>query len=292
MTSHTTPFAAILESQPPWWRLGGGGMLVVVAYLGMLLAALSLGGHALPLPAAKPRVNLVVTLLDRPPPVEQPVPAQASGNEGGSSNAAVASRDALPRPTPLTPKSKPKPTTQDKPPSPTPANKPPQTTPPPPSNPPPAAAAVATSDHSPSSATSTAAGTTTATPSGATGPAAARGTATGTGTGTGSGTGAARSGNDVTVLPFTDGMTRPKLIEMVEPQYTREARDANVKGLFLAKCVITTTGALRKCRVVKGLPMMDQAVLSALARWRYTPVIYQGKPVAVDYVIQVRLGGP
>lgn len=89
-----------------------------------------------------------------------------------------------------------------------------------------------------------------------------------------------------------DGMTRPKLLEMVEPSYTREARDAKVQGLFLAKCVITVSGSLQKCRVVKGLPLMDQAVLTALSRWRYTPVIYRGKPVAVDYVIQVRLAGP
>jgi len=94
------------------------------------------------------------------------------------------------------------------------------------------------------------------------------------------------------VLPFGDGMTRPKLVDMTPPQYTREAREANVKGLFLAKCVITVSGSLQNCRVVKGLPHMDQAVLSALARWRYSPVIYQGKPVAVDYVIQVRLAGP
>lgn len=87
-------------------------------------------------------------------------------------------------------------------------------------------------------------------------------------------------------------MTRPKLIDMVEPQFTREARDANVKGLFLAKCVITTQGTLQNCRILKGLPLMNEAVLSALARWRYTPVIYQGKPVAVDYVIQVRLAAP
>jgi protein TonB len=72
---------------------------------------------------------------------------------------------------------------------------------------------------------------------------------------------------------------------------TREARDADVKGLFLAKCVITTAGTLQNCRLIKGHPLVNQALLTALSRWRYTPVIYQGKPVAVDYVIQVRLAG-
>jgi outer membrane biosynthesis protein TonB len=113
-----------------------------------------------------------------------------------------------------------------------------------------------------------------------------------TSTVTGTGTSERESAGGSEVLPFMDGMTRPKLLSMVEPTYTREARDARVSGLFLAKCVITTTGTLHNCRVVKGLPLMDHAILNALSRWRYSPVIYQGKPVAVDYVIQVRLSGP
>ena len=59
--------------------------------------------------------------------------------------------------------------------------------------------------------------------------------------------------------------------------------------MILTKCVITTSGSLRNCRIVKGAPMMDQAVLRALSQWRYTPVIYQGKPVDVEYVIPIRL---
>jgi TonB family protein len=246
-------------------------VLVVVAYLGMLLAALSLGRQSAPPLRAAPRTDLVVTLLDRPP-VELPVEIASSGGS------VTPAHDTLPRAAPIAPRS---PKAHAKPVSsaaPTEA---------------PSSAVQSTADVSPhiSVVSSAAVGSTAAGPVVAPS-AAVRGTAPGTGTSMASGTASARAGNDVTVLPFTDGMTRPKLLDMVEPQYTREARDANVKGLFLAKCVITTAGTLQKCRVVKGLPMMDQAVLSALSRWRYSPVIYQGKPVAVDYVIQVRLAGP
>lgn len=114
------------------------------------------------------------------------------------------------------------------------------------------------------------------------------------GTGSSAGTGApsAITSGDTEVLPFRDGMSRPVLISKVDPVYTREARDAHVEGLILTKCVITTAGALRNCRVVKGIPAMDGAVLSALARWRYEPVRYQGKAVSVEYVIPIRLVGP
>lgn len=121
---------------------------------------------------------------------------------------------------------------------------------------------------------------------------------TGAGSGSGAGTSGAGSGTgskpgvasgDTEVLPFRDGMTRPRLLSKVDPSYSREARDANVEGLILTKCVITTRGLLERCRVVKGIPLMDRAVLSALTKWRYSPVIYQGRAVAVEYVIPVRL---
>ena len=110
--------------------------------------------------------------------------------------------------------------------------------------------------------------------------------------GTGAGSKGGVASGDTQVLPFMDGMTRPALVSKVDPVYSREARDANVSGLILTKCVITTSGKLQRCRIVKGLPLMDQQVLSALSQWRYSPVMYQGKPVTVEYLIPVRLVGP
>src|SRR5262249_650932 len=74
------------------------------------------------------------------------------------------------------------------------------------------------------------------------------------------------------VLPFGEGMNRPTLVSGPKPVYSREAREARVEGTMLVKCVITTAGTLRSCRVLKSLPFMEQAVLSALASQRYTPV--------------------
>lgn len=133
-----------------------------------------------------------------------------------------------------------------------------------------------------------------------TGPSGASGGLGGAGQGSGSGSGGVGAGSgagnkpgvvsgDTQVMPFMDGMQRPTLISKVDPIYTREARNQNVQGLILTKCVIGTSGALSRCRIVKGLPTMDQAVLTALSQWRYSPVLYQGKPTAVEYLIPVRL---
>jgi TonB family protein len=87
-------------------------------------------------------------------------------------------------------------------------------------------------------------------------------------------------------------MTRPTPISAVAPAYTREALEARVEGTVIAKCVVTASGALTGCRIVKGVPHMDQAVLSALAASRYQPATLQGKPVSVDYVFTMRLKLP
>jgi protein TonB len=73
------------------------------------------------------------------------------------------------------------------------------------------------------------------------------------------------------------------------PQYTREALEARVEGKMLVKCVITAEGELKNCRVIKPLPHMDKAVLEALSKWKFAPVTYQGRAIAVDYVIPVTL---
>ena len=91
------------------------------------------------------------------------------------------------------------------------------------------------------------------------------------------------------ILPFGEGMTRPELTTGETPRYTREALAAEVQGTMLVKCVITVGGTLENCRIIKALPHMEKAVLDALSTWRYKPVHYQGRPVAVDYLIQIRL---
>jgi protein TonB len=87
------------------------------------------------------------------------------------------------------------------------------------------------------------------------------------------------------VLPFGEGMNRPQMLAGPEPAFPREALEAQVSGTLLAKCVITTEGALTGCRIIKSLPFLDQPVLAALAQRRYTPVTFQGRAVSVEYVI-------
>jgi serine/threonine-protein kinase len=95
------------------------------------------------------------------------------------------------------------------------------------------------------------------------------------------------------VVPFGEGMTRPVLMQPGRPiTYTREAIAARVEGVSIVRCVITAEGAVERCKVIKPLPFMDDAVLEHLQSQRFQPVTYQGKPVSVGYNFSVRLTLP
>jgi protein TonB len=93
--------------------------------------------------------------------------------------------------------------------------------------------------------------------------------------------------------PFVHGnMTPPRLLSGASMQYTREALEARVEGLLIARCIITRAGEVEDCRILKGLPHMNEAVLSALETRRYTPVTYQGKAISVIYNFHIKLDLP
>jgi TonB family protein len=94
------------------------------------------------------------------------------------------------------------------------------------------------------------------------------------------------------VLPFGPEMTRPTLISSGELSYPREAMVAGSSGTIIAKCTITAEGTLRSCRIIKGLPFLDKAALDVLATRRYSPVMYQGKAVSVEYVFNLKVSPP
>jgi protein TonB len=103
------------------------------------------------------------------------------------------------------------------------------------------------------------------------------GTLGGTGTGT---------------VAFGEGMTRPVLISgpngKQAPDYTPEARQAEVEGLMVVKCVITAEGTVTNCQIIKPVPHMEAAMLQWLAGAKYSPVTFQGHPQSVSYIFNFR----
>lgn len=96
----------------------------------------------------------------------------------------------------------------------------------------------------------------------------------------------------VGAVEFTDSMTAPEMLSGQNPEYTSQAVEHGVEGPMMVHCVVTVEGKVRACKVLKGLPFMNQPVLDALERRKYRPALAQGRPVGVFYTFNLRLRLP
>ena len=93
-------------------------------------------------------------------------------------------------------------------------------------------------------------------------------------------------------VEFDDRMTRPVKLSGPDPEYTDQAIEHEIQGTVVVKCVVTTEGIVKQCRVLHSLPFMDKVVVDALLRRRYSPAMVQGKPIEVDFTFTIRLKLP
>jgi protein TonB len=87
-------------------------------------------------------------------------------------------------------------------------------------------------------------------------------------------------------------MKDPGFISGPNPQYSEKALEKEVQGVTVVKCVVTVDGRVHDCRVLKSLPFMDRAVITALEKRRYSPATQGGKPIEVDYTFKITLRLP
>jgi len=80
----------------------------------------------------------------------------------------------------------------------------------------------------------------------------------------------------------------PRKIVDARPVYPDIARISHVAGTVIMEAVLDPSGRVTQLRVVRSVPLLDQAALEAVRQWRYTPSIYGGRPVSVLMTITIR----
>ena len=73
----------------------------------------------------------------------------------------------------------------------------------------------------------------------------------------------------------------------VRPVYPQEALDARASGVVILEAVIDEHGNVRSARVLRSIPMFDQAAIDAVKGWRYMPTLLNGVPVPVIMTVTV-----
>jgi TonB family protein len=79
----------------------------------------------------------------------------------------------------------------------------------------------------------------------------------------------------------------PAKIYDVRPVYPPIARQARVTGVVILEVVIDADGNVAEGRVLRSIPLLDQAALDAVKEWRYEPTYLNGAPVPVIMTVTV-----
>lgn len=88
-------------------------------------------------------------------------------------------------------------------------------------------------------------------------------------------------------IRVTGGVTPPRRIVYVQPVYPPIAQSNHITGRVVIEAIIGATGDVQSARVVQSVPLLDQAALTAVRRWKYTPTLLNGVPVSVILTVSV-----
>ena len=91
------------------------------------------------------------------------------------------------------------------------------------------------------------------------------------------------------VRPVRPGgqIREPKKIADVAPVYPHIAQQVKIQGVVILEAIIGTDGRVDNVRVLRSIPMLDDAAIAAVKQWRYTPTLLNGVPVPVLMTITV-----
>lgn len=80
----------------------------------------------------------------------------------------------------------------------------------------------------------------------------------------------------------------PAKVRHVPPEYPWIAQQNKVEGTVILEAVIAESGRVRDVRVLRSVPLLDQAAVDAVRQWHFTPTLLNGEAVPVVMTVTVR----
>ncbi len=79
----------------------------------------------------------------------------------------------------------------------------------------------------------------------------------------------------------------PAKILDVRPVYPEVAEKAKVQGVVIVETLIGPDGKVQDARILRSIPLLDQAALEAVRQWAFTPTLLNGAPVPIVMTVTV-----
>jgi len=84
----------------------------------------------------------------------------------------------------------------------------------------------------------------------------------------------------------------PKPVLSPAPSYPPIALSQHIQGTVVIDALVDATGNVTSMKVISGPPLLYQAALDALRKWKYEPAKRDGQPIATHTQINVRFQLP
>ena len=79
----------------------------------------------------------------------------------------------------------------------------------------------------------------------------------------------------------------PNKVKDVRPIYPPIAQSARVSGVVIIEATIGADGKVKDAKVLRSIPLLDQAAVDAVKQWQFTPTLLNGVPVPVIMTVTV-----
>jgi protein TonB len=83
------------------------------------------------------------------------------------------------------------------------------------------------------------------------------------------------------------GIKAPVKTVEIAPVYPVMARNAHVQGTVILEAVVDANGRVEDVRVLRSIPLLDQAAADAVRQWRYTPTLLNGRAIPIVLTVTV-----
>lgn len=83
------------------------------------------------------------------------------------------------------------------------------------------------------------------------------------------------------------GVLTGKAVSRPQPTYPAIARQARASGAVTVQIVVDESGRVVSASAISGHPLLQQAAVSAVRQWRFSPTLLSGQPVKVSGTVTV-----
>jgi len=104
--------------------------------------------------------------------------------------------------------------------------------------------------------------------------------------------GAARAKARAAAVKVGGAIRPPTKVKDVTPVYPEIAKAARVSGPVVIEATIGADGKVIDTKVVRSIPLLDQAAIDAVQQWEYTPPLLNGAPVPVLMTVTINFARP